>query len=345
MHGGDIYRNRIELDFSVNTSPMGVPERVMHALKDALSMIDKYPDIHCEELIKLLSEVHDIPEERIVCGNGASELIMAAVHAGKPKTALLIAPGFSGYEYALKAVQAEIFYYYLEEERGYEAGEEIVSVLYEKTPDIFFLTNPNNPTGRKLPADRIERIVKACQRTGTLLVIDECFMELTDDEDRDSFCKRLEQYKNAVILRAFTKSFCIPGVRLGYCLCSDAKLAKKVQEQLPEWNVSVLAQCAGAAALREKEDMKQVRDIIKKERKYLVSELTGLGVKVFPSDANYLLFYDDRNWYELLLKEKILIRDCSDYEGLGTGYYRIAVKRHEENLQLIGQMKKMTGKE
>lgn len=344
MHGGDIYRNRIELDFSVNTSPTGVPERVMRALKDSLSMIDRYPDIRCEELKEMLSEAHNIPEEKIVCGNGASELIMAAVHAAKPKNALLTAPGFGGYEYALSAVGAEISYHYLKEETGYEVGEDMISLLKERRPAFLFIANPNNPTGRAVTEGRMEEIAGVCKEQDTLLVIDECFADLADDGFFCSFEKKLPDYRNVVILKAFTKNYCIPGVRLGYCLCSDAKLAKKIREQLPEWNVSVLAQCAGVAALGEKEDMRRARGFIKKEREYLEGELTGLGIRVFPSNVNYLLFYDDRDWYELLLKAKILIRDCSDYEGLEKGYYRIAVKRHEENLRLVEQMKRMTGR-
>ena len=137
----------------------------------------------------------------------------------------------------------------------------------------------------------------------------------------------------------------IPGIRLGYCLCSETGLAGRIRAQLPEWNVSVPAQRAGAAALEKEESLADMRKVVERERKYLTKELSGIVKKVFSSDANYLLFYDGRDWYGSLLREKILIRDCSDYEGLGKGYYRIAVRRHRDNKMLVSKMKEIIGHE
>lgn len=345
MHGGDIYRNQIELDFSVNISPLGVPESVRRALRDALSHVERYPDLHCEKLVKGLSEKHGLNREKIVCGNGASELIMAIAHAVMPKRAAVTAPGFGGYEHALKAVGAEIIYYYLDKEKGFGLGEDLFPFLEEKRPSIVYLANPNNPGGKAAGAERIERLAKACARQEAFLVIDECFEEMVSGNREVSFEKRLPGYSNVIILKAFTKSFSIPGIRLGYCLCSDPGLAGRIRAQLPEWNVSVPAQMAGEAALEETGNLAEMRIVVERERKYLMKELSGFAEKVFPSDANYLLFFDDRDWYGLLLKEKILIRDCSDYAGLGKGYYRIAVRQHRDNEILISKMKEIIGHE
>lgn len=341
MHGGDTYRNLVELDFSVNISPLGVPEGVREALEDALLHVEEYPDLHCEKLVKGLSLRHGLKEDYIICGNGASEVIMAICHAVMPERAVLTAPGFGGYEHALNAAGAEVFYYYLKEETGFGMGEDLFPLLEKIRPSIFFIANPNNPSGKAASPGWMERIAKICARTGTILVIDECFSEMVSENKDVSFEKRLFRYPNVVILKAFTKSFSIPGIRLGYCLCSDLEVAKRIRGQLPEWNVSVPAQMAGAAALKVEESFTHMREVVERERKYLIKELSELVKKVFPSDANYLLFFDDRNWYELLLREKILIRDCSDYIGLGKGYYRIAVKHHKHNERLMGKMREM----
>lgn len=345
MHGGDIYRNLAELDFSVNISPLGVSKRVREALEDSLSHVEKYPDLRCEKLIKSLSGKHGLDEDKIVCGNGASELIMAISHAVTPERAALTAPGFRGYEHALKAVGAQIIYYYLKEETGFGMGEDIFPFLEEKHPSIIFLANPNNPSGKVVSAEWMERLAKLCARTGTFLVIDECFSEMVSENRNVSFEKRLPRYLNVVILKAFTKSFSIPGIRLGYCLCSDSGTAKIIRTQLPEWNVSVPAQAAGVAALEGTANLAYMREVVRRERKYLMEELSGFVEKVFPSDANYVLFFDNRDWYALLLKEKILIRDCSDYAGLGKGYYRIAVKQHKHNEILVGKMREIVKNE
>lgn len=341
MHGGDIYRNLAELDFSVNISPLGVSKSILKALETSLLQVENYPDLHCEKLIKGLSGKHGVAGDKIICGNGASELILAICRAMMPEKAVLTAPGFAGYEHALKAVGAEIIYYYLKEETGFCMGEEIFAFLEEKCPSILFLANPNNPSGKTVSAEWIERLSCLCAGIGTFLVIDECFSEMVSENRNVSFEKKLPFYHNAVILKAFTKSFSIPGIRLGYCLCPDLGTAEKIKAQLPEWNVSVPAQAAGVAALGETANLAHMREVVGKERKYLMGELSGLVGKVFPSDANYVLFFDNRDWYSLLLKEKILIRDCSDYEGLGKGYYRIAVKQHKYNEILIGKMREI----
>ena len=108
---------------------------------------------------------------------------------------------------------------------------------------------------------------------------------------------------------------------------------------MPEWNISIIAEAAGLAALDETEYCNKTIPYIGKERAYLKAELEKLGIKVYPGEADFLLLKTDDPLYEKLLKKKILIRDCSNYRGLCTGYYRIAVKTHEENEKLITQLK------
>ena len=153
-----------------------------------------------------------------------------------------------------------------------------------------------------------------------------------------------------IILRAFTKSFAIPGVRIGYALFSSKALAEKVRSNIPEWNVSVIAQSAAKACLNETEFVKRSAKLIAKERKFLSDGLIKNKYNVFSSDANFILFEDvsettgrgvtggDRRLYDRMIDKGILIRDCSDYEGLVPGYYRIAVKTHEENITLLNQL-------
>ena len=103
MHGGDVYRNNIQFDFSVNLNPLGAPQEVQWVLTEAALHANKYPDIVHERLVKETSEIFNVPESNVVYGNGASEIILAVCHNYLPKKAMLVAPGFSGYENALKA--------------------------------------------------------------------------------------------------------------------------------------------------------------------------------------------------------------------------------------------------
>ena len=346
MHGGDIYRNKVHMDFSVNVNPLGISDGVMRALEQGIRKADVYPDPKCEELKKAIEKrvfkvvnVNLIPD-CIVCGNGASELLLAICQWKKPTKAILPAPGFAGYRKVLQTVGCTWREFYLSEEQNFHWTKErcntLCQALESEHYDILFMTNPANPTGTLMDREKLCEIAQVCERVGTLLVLDECFIELTDAPLENSLVGELKEFKQLLILRAFTKSFAIPGIRLGYLVCPDEKTARLIEEQLPEWNVSVPAQQAGIAAMKEENFLQQSRKLIANERDWLTKKLTQMGVKVFPSKANFILFqWTKDDLYQRLLEQGILIRDCSDYEGLNGGYYRIAVKKHEENEELI----------
>ena len=136
-------------------------------------------------------------------------------------------------------------------------------------------------------------------------------------------------------IRAFTKIFAIPGVRIGYLINSDEELFRRIASQLPEWNLSTFAQHAGLACVMEQEYITQTRDYVEQEGAFLSEELRNMGFEVYPHVANFLLLYTELPLYERLLKKGILIRDCSNFKGFPKGYYRIAIKRREENEQLL----------
>lgn len=358
MHGGNIYGNEIEYDFSVNLNPLGPPDAVREALAAALNHVEEYPDPEYRELRRALANHRQLAEEQLVLGNGASELIPGIIRALAPKTCMVTAPCYSGYETALNAVapSCRIHRIFLREEGDFTLPENICQEIAHVKPDLLILTNPNNPNGKRISANRLRTIAGACRTAGTVLLMDECFLALSGgDVDSLIHCIRSEALPptrigeeglpSTVVLRAFTKTFAIPGVRLGYAVCSGS-LAARIQRELPEWNLSVFAQYAGLAAL-EAEAPETVPpgtsgylaasvEMIAQEREYLTAELKKLGLRVFPSDANYILFQSrDRELHRKLLDKGILIRDCRDYHGLTAGFYRTAVRTRRENTALL----------
>lgn len=328
-HGGDIYRNQIRQDFSVNTNPLGMPDSVRKALHQAVEEVEHYPDIHAQELANAVAEQLRISEKQLVFGNGASELFHAVLHAVKPLKVLIPVPSFLGYEEAAKALDCEIIFYEMKEEEKFCLTERILDALDESI-SLVFLANPNNPVGNLVEPGLIFKIAEKCRQCDITLVLDECFIELTGKELKYSFLSQLKEFSNVVVVRAFTKLYAIPGVRLGYLVC-EQNLAEKVRLQLPEWNLSVFAQRAGAAAIKEQGYVARAVSCIQTQRLFLCEELKAAGCNVFESDADYLLFYSEKKLYELFLQRGILIRDCSNFRGLQSGYYRIAVKSEEQN--------------
>jgi threonine-phosphate decarboxylase len=340
QHGGDIYNNKISLDFSSNISLLGIPNGVIQAACEGVALSYSYPDTQCSKLKEALSKSIGISLQQIVCGNGATDLIFSLVLAKKPGKALLPAPVFYEYERALRILDCEIIYYPLLEEKGFLLQEDFADRITMDV-DIVFLCNPNNPTGTLIEKNLMEKIIRRCDECDSLLVVDECFMEFVDDGKDYTVIEQCGKSSNLFILKAFTKLYAMPGLRLGYGFSSNLQLLERMKEVSQPWSVSIPAQMAGFAALKEEEYVKQLLKILKKERAFLINELENLNIRIYGSKANYVFFRTIKGLHERCLEKEILIRDCSNYRGLEQGYYRIVVRMHNENRRLIEVLKEI----
>lgn len=339
-HGGDIYRHKNVTDYSSNCNPFGAPAGVVHAICSAASEINHYPDVNASELREALSAHLGVSGDKIFFGNGAAEVILDLVFALKPRRALLTAPSFSEYGEALGAVGCDIKYHKLYEEKDFTIEEDILDAITEDL-DIMFVCNPNNPTGALTEKVLMERIAHKCADIGVTLVVDECFMDFIEERARYSVQNELERFPNLVILKAFTKLYAMAGVRLGYCLSANSEIMEALDHVRQPWNISNLAQAAGVAALQEEEYVATSLAAIEAERVRLIASLEGLGLKVYGSNANYIFFQGPKDLYDKCLEKGFLIRDCSNYQGLGKGFWRIAVKLREENDRFMAAMEEI----
>lgn len=340
VHGGDIYRHPGVLDFSANINPLGTPPKVIEAAAKSLEQICHYPDACQERLKHALGEYEQIPEEWLICGNGAAELIFVLIQAIQPKTALILAPTFAEYGQALQGAGCEIRYEYLKREQGFQVEERILEQITEEL-DLVFLCNPNNPTGMLADPLLMRKIFAKCKETGTWLAVDECFLDFVKDPQQHTLKGMLGEYDRMFILKAFTKRYAMAGLRLGYGMTASGELLEKMESRLQPWNVSTPAQEAGIAALKEKEYVEQARTLVFAEQEFLKRELRTLGYQVCDSQANYIFFHGEAELKDRLMEEKVMIRDCSNYPGLDAGDYRIAVRTHEENLRLLQAIRKV----
>ncbi len=334
IHGGDIYTYQNMLDFSANINPLGIPESVVRAAAAGAAASAAYPDTKCRRLKAAIAAHEQVPKEYIVCGNGAADLIYQLALAARPKRALLLAPGFYEYEQALRTVGCRVDFFYLKEEDGFRLTDAYLEAL---TPgvDIVFLCNPNNPTGLAVPRPLLRKVLAKCRKIGARLVMDECFNEFLDEPAAYSLKPELAAYPNLFILKAFTKIYAMPGLRLGYGLCADGALLAALAEAAQPWSVSLPAQEAGLAALTETEYVARARALVKAERERLQNALAALGCRTYGSMANYIFFRSVPGLAEAARTHDILLRDCSNYEGLCPGYFRAAVKLPEQNDRLL----------
>ena len=340
IHGGDMEGFRMEygrepLDFSANCNPLGIPAKVRSAICSAAEKADAYPDPLCRQLRSAIAEHESIDVENILCANGSADIIYRLAAAVKPKKALVTAPTFSEYEAALEASHCTIRYHMLDVQENFAVTPKILDDIDENL-DMLFICNPNNPTGLTVDHDLLEDILNKCESCGALLIVDECFVGFLDEPDNHTLKERLSECSKLIILKAFTKLYGMAGVRLGYCLSSNTKLLEDIRNAGQPWAVSSLAQAAGIAALQQHDYVRQARRIVREEREYLLEGLSSLGVKYLSGEANYIFFYSEITELAQRMRCKgILIRDCSNYEGLSEGCYRIAVRTHKDNEQLI----------
>lgn len=339
-HGGDRYGRAVELDFSVNTNPLGTPPAVRRAAASAAGRMDRYPDPFCRELTEAMARSEGVPREHILFGNGAAELIFTYCAALRPRRALELAPTFSEYAAALTAWGCQVDRLPLRREEGFVPGPDLLDRLRRERYDVLFLCNPNNPTGRLIDPDLLWEICRRCGQTGTRLVVDECFLELTEG---DGAAGLLRENPHLFLLRAFTKTYAIPGLRLGYGLCADLDLLDRMSRAGQPWGVSTVAQAAGVAACALRDWPEQGRALLREQRPFLLRGLEELGCAVWAGAANYLLFrvpgvFDLK---ERLEGQGILIRSCANYPGLGPDYYRTAVRTGGENSALLRALKEV----
>ena len=339
-HGGYIYGDDVEIDFSANISPFGTPEAIKQSMIKAVNELDKYPDPYCLELRHAISKHEEVDISSILCSNGAAEMIFSFIFALNPKKVVLIAPTFCEYERATLSVNSEINYYFLKEENNFEIGYDFLDCISSDC-DAVFLCNPNNPVGNLCNKDLLLKIANECNNKCCYLFLDECFMDLVFEPKEQSLIDEAKNNSFIFVLKAFTKSYGLAGLRLGYSVCYDKELLNRMCQIGQIWNVSHMAQKAGVTAIACSEYINDLRDFFIKERWFLRSELESLGIKVFDGNANFLFFKSTKNLYNKLIKKGLCIRDCSNFNGLEAGFYRIAVRNRNENIMFINAIKEI----
>ena len=345
MHGGDIYSDHVDIDFSVNLNPVNPSDEDEAAIRDAVAAgienAGVYPDILQRNVRSMIALSEGVKSGCVCAANGASELIMAAVSMISPGRALLIEPSFLGYRRSLDSAGCEIIECFLKEEDEFCLKSDVISYL-SKGIDMVFLQDPWNPVGKNIDDGLLNLILDKADSLGITVVLDESFFMLSDKSLKRSVgytAELIDRYSGLIIIKSYTKSFALPGFRMGYAVSSE-KMTEKLTGHLPEWNLSSVADAvmgACAKTVLKGEYLKSSAEYIQTERELFIKDLKSLGLKVYGSDTVFVLFkYEGgTDLYGELLKKGILIRDCKDIPGLGRGFYRVSVKSRADNERLI----------
>ncbi len=347
-HGGNV---RFEphgadyLDLSANINPLGMPPHVQDAIQHAVGECEFYPDSFSTQLREHIANHEQIKPEHVFCGNGSSDIIFRLPAAIRSQKVLTLSPTFADYRRAANAIGAEVVFHRLEEKNGFVCDETLLATVERVRPDLVFLCNPNNPTGLLTKLEVIEQLLQTCRKNNVFVVIDECFIDFTERAKQETAKQLLNEFDHLLVLKAFTKIFAMPGIRLGYALCGNKKLLDGLYAHGPDWPVSRLAQAAGIAATQNPMPyLERTIAFVKQERERMKRELEQWNYTIFDGQANFLLM---KNPYPFDLQAeldafKIKLRTYNATEGLDERFYRAAVSQREHNQRFIEAVQQIT---
>lgn len=341
-HGGNIHAaadagsvdiNQI-LDFSANINPLGPPEWLRSCVSSELDSILHYPDPSASALKKIISLQYKVPLGNVLVANGSTELLYQLPRVLRCKRAIIPVPCYIDYLKVMELAGIEVKTLKLSAENDFVLDIHAIEALLQPD-DLVILGSPNNPTGRTVSSAELLKLANSAPQVTFL--VDEAFLEFVDGA-----ISVAGKAVNIITLHSLTKFYAIPGLRLGFGVFPD-RISEKLEKILPPWTVNSLAQKVGEQALTDSAYQHRTREYCVQCKKGLVDGLSSFhDLKVFPGEANYLLIsLNDTailtvsELQNRLAEHHILIRDCSNYLGLGKQFFRIAVRNESENRLFI----------
>ncbi len=351
-HGGNIYKISRErgysidqiIDFSANINPVGIPESGRMAIVSAIDSLVNYPDPDYIDFKEAVAKHHDLSPAYVFPGNGAIDSLYSAVMAANPKRVLVSVPSFVEYEKAIEKAGAQYTPVYRSESEGYKFEISTLLDALEPSVDLVVICNPNNPTGDLINHSDIVRILDKCKAVGAVLLLDEAFMEFAEHLGAVSAIELITKYENLIISRSLTKYYAVPGLRAGYLLTSNEQILRRLGEQGEPWKLNTLADEFSRAVLKDQAYVRATQAWIEHEGVKLLGALNQFNeIKAYESYGNYIFikWSGEGELREILLNRGIAIRTCNNYDGIGRGYYRIAVKDECSNNKLIEVLKEL----
>jgi threonine-phosphate decarboxylase len=348
LHGGqlgqiaerfNIPRTQL-LDFSANINPDGPPTSVLETIRESLgdlSILTDYPDLEETELKQSIAHYAEVRPQNIVVANGFVPLLDAALRTLRIRRCVLPVPAFVEYRKTLERAEIGMSLYALDAESCFNYDP---ATMLAGEHDAILLANPQNPSGVCHDTGRMREIIALASKKNMYVLLDEAFIDYVPEH---SLTTATDEFANLIVFRSATKFHGMPGLRAAYAATNPA-LSSQIEKRLPPWPITTLASRAVSAALADRSYVARARTANGERRIALQRDLEALGLVVYPSGANFLLFRlssgIDPNafWQHMIVQHRVVLRSCANYDALADGHFRVAVRTNEENRYLVGAL-------
>ncbi|MGO9602168.1 MAG: pyridoxal phosphate-dependent aminotransferase [Candidatus Binataceae bacterium] len=337
VHGGDAPAGVI--DFSVSINPLGPPPGAIAAYQSAIARVTSYPPAKSSVLEAGLARWMGVAPENVIAGNGTTQLIYLLARVLEPARPFVVIPTFSEIANALAGVGMPPEPIQLEPDRDYRFDIQQIERALADHAGAIFIGQPNSPTGTMLSADEVRNVAAQCADRGCWCVLDEAFIDFV--LDAESAATLVSHNPRMIVLRSLTKSFAIPGLRLG-CAVADREVAVALRDAIEPWSINVVAESVGLACIEDAADyLQRSREVVAAERAYLSGALAAIKrLRVFPSVANFLMVavVDEAtpgDFAAHTLRWGVAVRDLRAMPGCSAGLYRIGIRNHADNERLV----------
>lgn len=331
--------------FASNVNPLGLSPVLKQALQEHIDVLTDYPDREYTDLKKGIQSYTGADPAHILPGSGSTELIVTYITTIKPKKTIVVEPTYSEYKRDLKAIKSEIIDYTLQADAAFKLDIQDLCEKIDDSVDMLILCNPNNPTSTCISISQMETIVKKCKETSTFVLVDETYVEFVKDVSVISAIPLVKRYNNLIVLRGVSKFFALPGLRLGYSCTSNEKLLHYITKHNNPWSISSIAAYAGTVMFTDTAYIQQTRDLISQEQGLVCSALrTRASIQIFTPATNFMLLRIKKDGitsadvFDSCIRKGLMIRDCSNFIGLGNDYIRFCFLRPEDDDLLVNTL-------
>lgn len=331
------------VDFSVNVSPLGPPRILFNNWNNLIGEVLAYPSVNGDGIAEYYVRRFGLEYETVLPGNGSTECIYLVPRVLQLKKVAIITPSFHDYERSCRLCGADVSEIVLSGQNGFAEPDYDTLARNLENADAVMLGNPNNPTNTMIPR---ESILELSERfPDKYILVDEAFIQFLDDFKERSLLNPACIRKNILVFHSLTKIYDIPGIRLG-AVIGHPQTIEQLKDHKEPWTVNGIAEKTAEMLIQCRDYESQLRKLMRKERRRFVDKLGTLdGLRLFPSHTNYFLAHwqasdnlDDL--LRILLSNGFLVRDCRNFRNLSDNYFRFAVRKAADNVELISLIKR-----